>query len=115
MPAPVLAVTVQVVPEPLTRVIAGEPVRPLEMRLKLPATTPVTASLNVTVHWTDARVVGVVLTRLIETTVGAVVSMTMALLAPSEPAAPGAGRVRMAAAAPFWIVPPLSARAEVEV
>ena len=49
-------------------------------------------------------------------TVGAVVSMTMFLLAPSEPAAPGAARVRTALlVAASRIVPPLSARAVVEV
>ena len=49
-------------------------------------------------------------------TVGAIVSMTMFLLAPSEPAAAGAGSVRLALLRPAsWIVPPLSARALVDV
>ena len=48
-------------------------------------------------------------------TVGTVVSMTMFLLAAREPAAPGAGSVRVALfPAPSWIVPPLRARAVVE-
>jgi len=48
-------------------------------------------------------------------TEGAVVSMTRSLLAPSEPAAPAAGRVRTAAlVAASRIEPPLSASAVVE-
>ena len=44
--------------------------------------------------------------------VGRTVSMTIALLAPSEPEAPGAGSVSSTAvAAPSTIVPPLSASA----
>ena len=47
-------------------------------------------------------------------TVGAVVSMTMFLLAPSEPRAPGVGSVRVALlVAASLIVPPLSVRADV--
>ena len=46
---------------------------------------------------------------------GAVVSMTMLLLAPNEPAAPGVGRVNVAAMAPEeeWMVPPLRLNAVV--
>ena len=48
-------------------------------------------------------------------TVGAVVSITRFVLAPSEPVVPGAGSVRVALfPAPSWIVPPFRARAVVE-
>ena len=48
-------------------------------------------------------------------TVGGVVSITRLVLAPREPAAPGAGSVRVAMfPAASWIVPPLRARAEAE-
>ena len=48
-------------------------------------------------------------------TVGAVVSITIALFAPNELAAAGVGRVKTALlVAASWIVPLLSARAAVE-
>ena len=47
-------------------------------------------------------------------TVGAVVSMTIASFAPSEPAAAGAGSARMTEPVPV-IVPPLSVKAPVEL
>ena len=47
--------------------------------------------------------------------VGAVVSITMALFAESEPAAPGAGSVRDELTPPFRTVPPFKVRAFAEV
>ena len=57
---PVLALSVYVALAPDAPVIAGEPVRPTATSEKLPppAATPVTGSLNVTVHDTDAKFVG---------------------------------------------------------
>ena len=54
MPAPVptSAVTVQLVPLPVTEVMA-EPVRPLATRLKAVASTLLTLRLKVTFHDTD--------------------------------------------------------------
>ena len=93
-----------------------DPLTPLAASVKSPVSTPVTLSLKVTVHCTLAALVGVLPTRLMEETVGGVVSTTMFLFDPSECAAPGAARVRSASG---WlppaslIVPPLSASAVV--
>ena len=65
----------QVVPLPLTLLMAGVPPRPLGTRLKCPRATPVTLSLKVTVHETEELFVGVAEARLIEVTVGAVRSI----------------------------------------
>ena len=46
----------------------------------------------------------------VEDTVGGIPSITMALLAPSEPVAPGAGRVRVASPSASLMVAELSAR-----
>ena len=67
-PVPVLAVTVQVVPPPVTPVIAGLPMRPVTMRSKSGSSTPLTDSLKMTVQLTLEAFVGVPLTRLMETT-----------------------------------------------
>jgi hypothetical protein len=74
-PDPVLAVTVQIAPLPVTPVTAGVPPSPVFTTAKLPEATPLTLSLNVTVHWTLKAFVGEEVTRLIEVTVGAVRSM----------------------------------------
>jgi len=58
-PEPVLAVTVQVVPEPVTFVIAGCP-KSTGTKLKAVAETPVTDSLKVTVQVTLTALVGLV-------------------------------------------------------
>ena len=52
----------------------------------------------------------------VSVTIGAVVSMTMFLLAPSEPAVPGTGRSRFASTvvAVLRIVPPFNASAVAE-
>jgi hypothetical protein len=110
---PVLTVTVRVAPGPAdTVVIEGAvPKLPVVVSPKLLAVPPVTDSLKVTVKVTEAAFVGLVPPRAIELTVGAVVSMTMVLFAPRDPAAPGLGRVRVALVVPFLMVPPLSANA----
>ena len=106
-PLPVLTATVRVAPVPVM-VPTDAPVTPVVVRLKLPAATPVTDSEKVTVKLTDDAPVSVA-AGTIEVTVGAVVSMTMALFVPSEPAAARPGSVSVAAFAPLAIVPPLSA------
>jgi hypothetical protein len=50
-PVPTLAVTTQLVPLPVT-VVMAEPVRPLATRLNALALTPVTLRLKVTLHET---------------------------------------------------------------
>ena len=67
---PVLAVTVQVVPLPVTVVIAGVPPSPVFTSEKSPESTPVTDSLNVTVQLTLEALDGSVLARLMVLTVG---------------------------------------------
>ena len=76
-PVPVLTVTVYVVPEPARPVIEA-PLTPVWVRLKLVASTPVTASLNVTVKSAVAAFVGVE-TGTMELTVGACASIEMVL------------------------------------
>src|SRR5262249_42962238 len=68
-PGRAFAVTVYVVPEPDTPVIAGIPPTPLA-RPKSVGSTPVTDSLNVTVQWTTEAVDGLASARLMDTTVG---------------------------------------------
>ena len=76
-PDPVDAVTVRVAPLPVTPVIAGVPPKPLLTSVKLfEEFPPVTGSLNVTVHDTLDEFVGEAATRLIELTVGGVLSLT---------------------------------------
>src|SRR5215218_2702723 len=74
LPAPVATVTVQVVPEPTVAVMLG-PVSPVLARTKSVLSTPVTLSLKVTVHCTLVAFVGDAPTRLIDTTVGAALSI----------------------------------------
>jgi hypothetical protein len=70
---PVVALTVHVVPLPVTPVTLA-PVSPDEgVRLKFDAVTPVTLLLKVTVHATVAALVGFAPARLIETTRVAIV------------------------------------------
>ena len=83
VPLPVLAVTVHEVagapPTAITEVMAGEPPRPTFTRLKFPDATPLTALVNVTVHDTELKFVGVVCTRLMELTpVGIVMEAVVA-------------------------------------
>ena len=68
------AVTVYWFPLPLTVVIVAPATVPVVTRVKSPASTAVTLSLNSTVHDKLAAFVGVVATRLIDCTVGAIVS-----------------------------------------
>jgi len=71
-----LPVTVQVVPEPVVDVMLV-PARPVFASAKSAVSTPVTLSLNVTVHCTLAAFVGDAPTRAIETTVGTVLSIVI--------------------------------------
>jgi hypothetical protein len=73
-PVPVDAVTVHNAPEPETAVTAGVPDNPDADSEKLPVATPVTGSLNVTVHCTLDALVELEPTRAMDETVGAVVS-----------------------------------------
>ena len=100
MPVPVDAVTVRVVPLPVTDVTAGVPDRPAAASEKFAAATPATASPNVTVHETAAAFVGDEPTAAIDTpaVVGAVVSKVYACPATgTEPPS--------ALPATSWIVP----------
>ncbi len=72
MPDPVDAVTVHDAALPDTPVIAGDPDRPVLTKVKLPAATPVTDSLKLTVQATLAAFDGVAPARTIPVTVGAV-------------------------------------------
>ncbi|MND02679.1 hypothetical protein D3C83_221500 [compost metagenome] len=54
LPVPVLAVTVQTEGPPVTDVIAGAPLNPPLIRVKLAALSPVTLALKVTVQETAA-------------------------------------------------------------
>jgi hypothetical protein len=76
VPVPVEAVIVRVVPLPVSPVIVGAPDRPLAASEKFAATTPLTASPKVTVHDTEAALVGEPALRTIDTplVVGGVVS-----------------------------------------
>src|SRR5437870_10448563 len=74
---PVLALTVRVAPVPVMPVIDAEPA-PLPDNEKFDVPTPVTVSLNVTVQLTVAALVGLGSARVIETTVGAVLSIVYA-------------------------------------
>src|SRR5690349_16047804 len=72
-PVPSEAVTVQVVPLPVTFVIDGVPPRPLNgTSVKLPEATPLTLSENVTVHESEFAFVELAAARLTEEMVGAV-------------------------------------------
>ena len=71
---PVLAVTVQVVPLPTTAVMAEPVTVPVAANEKSLASTPVTASLNNTVQETLLAPVGLPKSRVIDVTVGGVVS-----------------------------------------
>src|SRR5207244_1408713 len=72
-PDPVLAVTVLVVPVPLSPVIDA-PVGPVDASEKFDLATPVTASENVTVHDTLDALVGFAAALTMEITVGATFS-----------------------------------------
>ncbi len=65
LPAPVLTVTVYVVPEPL-RVLIPDPLTPVVVSEKLLAVNPVTDDAKVTVYCTEDALVGLDVTRLIE-------------------------------------------------
>jgi hypothetical protein len=81
LPVPVLAVTVQVVPLPLTPVIVGAPLSPELTSVKLPVLTPDTLVLKVTIQEMLANVVGVGLARSIEDTVGGgATTMTLSVM-----------------------------------
>jgi hypothetical protein len=80
LPLPVDAVTIHDVPEPVTFVISGEPPKPVFTSVKFDAVTPVTGSLKVTSHCTLDAFVGDGVCRLIEETVGGVLSTVTALL-----------------------------------
>ena len=74
LPLPLFTVTVQVAPVPVTPLIEA-PLTPVGTSAKSEAPTPVTGSEKVTVQSTDGAPVGDVLARLIETTVGASLSI----------------------------------------
>src|SRR6476660_2692759 len=91
------------------------PLTPDAVSAKSPASTPVTGSENVTVKSTLALFEGEAETLVIEAVMGAAVSITKLLFAPSEPVAPGETRVRVALLpAGSLIVPLLRANAVVE-
>src|SRR5947207_14656457 len=73
-PLPVLTVTVRVEPLPPTPVTEA-PVTPVVVSTKSPFDTPLTASENVTVKLTLAALDGFASARVIETTVGGVLSI----------------------------------------
>src|SRR6185436_3734044 len=113
LPVPVLMVTVHVAPEPLT-FVTDAPSTPVVVKLKSAVSTPVMDSENVTVNCILGRLVGLAFMQVLEITVGAVVSITIFLLLPREPAAPGVGSVRIALfPAASLIVPPLRVSAVV--
>ena len=91
------------------------PLEPLPT-VTLLVSKPVTASEKVKVKVTVPSLMLTVLASLsVIVTVGLVVSITRAALAPREPAAPGAARVRMALLpAASVMVPPLRVRALAE-
>ena len=106
-PEPLLTATVYVAPLPVALVIDA-PVTPVELRMKLDESTPVTLSLKVTVKLTLPALVGLVLTRLMEETEGAVVSTNTAIVL-------GGVKVRPASRAnPSLIVPPFRTIGEAE-
>jgi len=74
-PLPALAATVQLVPLPETFVMTGDPPSaPPGTAVNAEAPTPVTSSLNVTVHETVEALVGLVAARTMDSTVGGVMS-----------------------------------------
>src|SRR5438874_717388 len=77
-PDPVVAVTLQVLPLPVTLPTDPPVTESVRARAKSPASTPVTGSLNVTVHETLPAFVGLAAPtrRLMEETVGGVASRT---------------------------------------
>src|SRR4051794_12667226 len=79
-PEPVSTVAVYVAPLPVTPV-TDAPLTPETAGLKSLESTPVTLSLNVTVNWTLAALVGLAPTRLIDSTVGATASHATVLSA----------------------------------
>src|SRR5438045_2913720 len=74
-PRPVDAVTVHVVPEPLTLVIAASDTEPPDTIAKSDASTPVTASLKVMVQETEDPVAGSAEARLTDTITGGALSI----------------------------------------
>jgi hypothetical protein len=72
-PVPVLAVTIRVVPVPVSPVIAA-PFGPVDVRLKFACPTPVTFSEKRTVQLTDDALVGLATAPTMELTVGATLS-----------------------------------------
>ena len=78
-PVPVVAVTLYVVPLPVTLVIRGDPPSPPFTSAKSAAFTPITISLKVTFHGILFAPVGVDDARTINRTEGAVVSVTVTL------------------------------------
>src|SRR5437667_10164132 len=87
LPEPELTGTVQVVPDPLGAPMDG-PATPAVVSAKSAASTPITASLNVTVKLIVAAFVGFGSARTIELIVGADVSLAKSVwasgLAPNE-------------------------------
>src|SRR5439155_21103440 len=73
-PGPVVAVTVLVVPDPVT-LLMDAPAAALPDSEKFDAPTPVTASENVTVHETLAAFVGFASATVIDDTVGGMLSL----------------------------------------
>ena len=92
-PATVVTVTVRVVPGPAETALTDPLAVPVAARLKLPVAPPETDSLNVTSHCSEVALVGVPVTRLMDTTVGAVVSMVQVKLA-AEPVLPALSTAR---------------------
>ncbi len=68
-PVPVLAVTVQLVPEPLTLVMEAPARLPPATRVKLEALKPVTGALKVTSQLSELALVGLALLRVMEATI----------------------------------------------
>jgi len=88
---------------------------PVLARAKSSVDTPLTGSLKVTLKLTEVSVEAAPPAGAMALTTGAAPSMTRALFAPSELAAPGTGRVRVAVLpAASLMVPPLRASAVVE-
>ena len=94
-----------------------EPVKPLSappVTVTCVAVKELAGSLRVKVMFVDSPAFKATFDAAM-TTVGAVVSMAMSLLAPIEPAAPGVGRVRYVfVPSLFLMVPPLRAIAAAE-
>ena len=94
-PATVVTVTVRVVPGPAETALTDPLAVPVAARLKLPVAPPETDSLNVTSHCSEVALVGVPVTRLMDTTVGAVVSMVNVLAPENAVSAESTARARM--------------------